>query len=157
MKNFKRILLVFTMLFTVVLTTACIKTESISTKTFLLDNGIIKKTIIYTYKVKEDKILKQVTKTEGNFSTYKPESTKEEIIDMFEKALVKYKGIEGLKADITCEGDTFVENVEIDYESIDYKKAQTVFGPSFKSPKEVKYTMKGIEKQLLDEGYVEQK
>ena len=106
MKNFKRILLVFTMLFTVVLTTACIKTES---------------------------------------------------IDMFEKALVKYKGIEGLKADITYEGDTFVENVEIDYESIDYKKAQTVFGPSFKSPKEVKYTMKGIEKQLLDEGYVEQK
>ena len=81
MKNFKRILLVFTMLLTVVLTTACIKTESISTKTFLLDNGIIKKTIIYTYKVKEDKILKQVTKTEGNFSTYKPESTKEEIID----------------------------------------------------------------------------
>ena len=101
MKNFKRILLVFTMLFVVVLTTACIKTESISTKTFLLDNGIIKKTIIYTYKVKEDKILKQETKTEGNFSTYKPESTKEEIIDMFEKSLVKYKVIEGLKSDIT--------------------------------------------------------
>jgi len=140
MKSFKRILLVITMLFTVILTTACIKTESISTKTFLLDNGIIKKTIIYTYN-----------------STYKPESTKEEIIDMFEKALVKYQGIDGLKADITYEGDTFVENVEIDYESIDYKKAQTVFGPSFKSPKEVKYTMKGIEKQLLDEGYVEQK
>ena len=137
MKNFKRILLVFTMLFTVVLTTACIKTESISTKTFLLDNGIIKKTIIYTYKVKEDKILKQVTKTEGNFSTYKPESTKEEIIDMFEKALVKYKGIEGLKADITYEGDTFVEHVEIDYERFDYKKAHTVFGPSCKSPKDV--------------------
>lgn len=43
MKNFKRILLAIAMIFVVVLTTACIKTESISTKTFLLDNGIIKK------------------------------------------------------------------------------------------------------------------
>ena len=67
MKNIKRIVLSFVMLFFVVLVTACSNSSETAKKTFVLEETGLKTTQIFTYIEKEDKIIKQVTLSEGNY------------------------------------------------------------------------------------------
>ena len=59
MKNIKRIVLTFAMLFFVVLATACSNSRETATKTFTLEDSGLKTTQVFTYIEKEDKIIKQ--------------------------------------------------------------------------------------------------
>lgn len=157
MKNIKRIVLSFTMIFFVVLATACSNSSETSKKTFVLEETGLKTTQIFTYIEKEDKIIKQVTLSEGNYEDFQPGKTKEEIKEMIEPIAKKFEGIKGLKYSIDYKDDSFVETIEIDYENLDYEKAKVALDEEFQDPSKGIVSMKVTEKALLEDGYVEQK
>ena len=157
MKNLKKVLLAFAMLFVVVLSTACSSKDATSTKTFVLDKNGLKTTVVYTYIEKEDKIIKQETISEGTYAEFQPGKTKEEIIEMIEPIAKKFEGIKGLKYSIDYKDDSFVETIEIDYENLDYEKAKVALDEEFQDPSKGIVSMKVTEKALLEDGYVEQK
>ena len=157
MKNLKKVLLAFAMLFVVVLSTACSSKDATSTKTFVLDKNGLKTTVVYTYIEKEDKIIKQETISEGTYAEFQPGKTKEEIIEMIEPIAKKFEGIKGLKYSIDYKDESFVETIEIDYENLDYEKAKVALDEEFQDPSKGIVSMKVTEKALLEDGYVEQK
>ena len=69
MKNLKRTLLAFAMLFVVVLTTACSGSKT-ATKTFVRENNGVKTTLTYTYNESDDKVIKQTTVNEGVYAIF---------------------------------------------------------------------------------------
>ena len=154
MKNIKRIVLTFAMLFFVVLATACSNSRETAKKTFTLEDSGLKTTQVFTYIEKEDKIIKQETISEGTYAEFQPGKTKEEIIEMIEPIAKKFKG---LKYSIDYKDDSFVETIEIDYENLDYEKAKVALDEEFQDPSKGIVSMKVTEKALLEDGYVEQK
>jgi len=134
MKNIKRIVLTFAMLFFVVLATACSNSRETATKTFTLEDSGLKTTQVFTYIEKEDKV-----------------------IEMIEPIAKKFEGIKGLKYSIDYKDDSFVETIEIDYENLDYEKAKVALDEEFQDPSKGIVSMKVTEKALLEDGYVEQK
>jgi len=120
MKNFKKALLAFAMLFVVVLSTACSSKDATSTKTFVLDKNGLKTTVVYTYIEKEDKVIKQVTTNEGLYANLN--RSKEDIQKILDSIAAKYQGIDGIKQSIDYQEDKFVETLEVDYENLDYEK-----------------------------------
>ena len=151
MKNIKRIVLTFAMLFFVVLATACSNNRETAKKTFTLEDSGLKTTQVFTYIEKEDKIIKQETISEGTYAEFQPGKTKEEIKEMIEPI------VKGLKYSIDYKDDSFVETIEIDYENLDYEKAKVALDEEFQDPSKGIVSMKITEKALLEDGYVEQK
>lgn len=157
MKNIKRIVLTFAMLFFAVLATACSNNRETATKTYALEDSSLKTTQVFTYIEKEDKIIKQVTISEGTYAEFQPGKTKEEIIEMIEPITKKFEGIKGIKYSIDYKDESFVETIEIDYENLDYEKAKVALDEEFQDPSKGIVSMKITEKALLEDGYVEQK
>lgn len=157
MKNIKRIVLSFTMLLFVVLAAACSNRRETATKTYALEDSGLKTTQVFTYIEKEDKIIKQVTISEGTYAEFQPGKTKEEIIKMIEPITKKFEGIKGIKYSIDYKDESFVETIEIDYENLDYEKAKVALDEEFQDPSKGIVSMKITEKALLEDGYVEQK
>ena len=153
MKNIKRIVLTFAMLFFVVLATACSNNRETAKKTFTLEDSGLKTTQVFTYIEKEDKIIKQETISEGTYAEFQPGKTKEEIIEMIEPIAKKFEGIKGLKYSIDYKDDSFVETIE----NLDYEKAKVALDEEFQDPSKGIVSMKITEKALLEDGYVEQK
>lgn len=155
MKNLKKVLLAFAMLFVVVLSTACSSNDATSTKTFVLDKNGLKTTVVYTYIEKEDKVIKQVTTNEGLYASLN--RSKEDIQKILDSIAEKYQGIDGIKQSIDYQEDKFIETIEVDYENLDYEKSKVVMGTNFQDPKKVKISLKKSEETLIKAGYQEQK
>ena len=149
MKNLKKALLAFAMLFVVVLSTACSSKDATSTKTFVLDKNGLKTTVVYTYIEKEDKVIKQVTTNEGLYANLN--RSKEDIQKILDSIAAKYQGIDGIKQSIDYQED------KVDYENLDYEKSKVVMGTNFQDPKKVKISLKKSEETLIKAGYQEQK
>ena len=129
MKRISRLLLAFAMLFVMVLTTACGSKGENATKTFVLERNGIKITLVYTYIESEDKVIKQTK---------------------------QYQGIKGLKESVTFNDDGFTEELEVDYENIDFEKARQLPGMIFSGdPSANKVSMKASEEMLLQQGFEE--
>ena len=135
MKKFRKILLSVAMLLVVVLATACSGKEANATKTFVLDKNGLKTTITYTYIEKDDRVIKQTTVNEGIYEQLPSTKTKEAVQKVLDPIAAKYQGIQGIKESIDYQDDKFIENLEIDYENIDYEKAKTVLGSGYKGQK----------------------
>ena len=155
MKNLKKALLAFAMLFVVVLSTACSSKDATSTKTFVLDKNGLKTTVVYTYIEKEDKVIKQVTTNEGLYANLN--RSKEDIQKILDSIAAKYQGIDGIKQSIDYQEDKFIETIEVDYENLDYEKSKVVMGTNFQDPKKVKISMKKSEELVTQQGFKEQK
>lgn len=155
MKNLKKVLLAFAMLFVVVLSTACSSNDATSTKTFVLDKNGLKTTVVYTYIEKEDKVIKQVTTNEGLYANLN--RSKEDIQKILDSIAEKYQGIDGIKQSIDYQEDKFIETIEVDYENLDYEKSKVFMGTNFQDPKKVKISLKKSEETLIKAGYQEQK
>ena len=155
MKNLKKVLLAFAMLFVVVLSTACSSNDATSTKTFVLDKNGLKTTVVYTYIEKEDKVIKQVTTNEGLYANLN--RSKEDTQKILDSIAEKYQGIDGIKQSIDYQEDKFIETIEVDYENLDYEKSKVVMGTNFQDPKKVKISLKKSEETLIKAGYQEQK
>ena len=93
MKKLKNILLAFTMLFVVVLTTAC--SDGTKKRVFVKDVDGQKTTITYVYNEKEDRVLKQLTTNEGIYDKLNPPMTKEEVKKIIDKDIEETKEIKG--------------------------------------------------------------
>lgn len=156
MKNLKRTLLAFAMLFVVVLTTACSGSKT-ATKTFVRENNGVKTTLTYTYNESDDKVIKQTTINEGVYANIPNLKTKETVKAVLDPIAEKYQGIKGIKESIDYQEDKFVETLEVDYENLDYEKAKTIMGESFQDPKKVKISMKKSEELVTQQGFKEQK
>ena len=156
MKNLKRTLLAFAMLFVVVLTTACSGSKT-ATKTFVRENNGVKTTLTYTYNESDDKVIKQTTVNEGVYANIPNLKTKEAVKAVLDPIAEKYQGIKGIKESIDYQEDKFVETLEVDYENLEYEKAKTIMGESFQDPKKVKISMKKSEELVTQQGFKEQK
>ena len=153
MKKLKNILLAFTMLFVVVLTTAC--SDGTKKRVFVKDADGQKSTITYVYSEKEDKVLKQLTINEGIYYKLNPAMTKEEVKKIIDKDIEETKGIKGIKHTVEYKEDRFIENIEIDFENLDYEKAKEFL--NIKDPKKVRISMKVSAEIMYNQGYKEQK
>ena len=164
MKKLRNILLSVTMILVVILTTACTnkddtttKKDTNATKTFVRKQNGVKSTVTYTYIENEDKVLKQTTVNEGVYAELPSAKTKEAVQKVLEPIAKKYQGIKGIKHSIDYQEDKFVENLEIDYENIDYEKAKGILGKDFADPSKTKISMKKTEELLTGQGFKEQK
>ena len=154
MKNLKRTLLAFAMLFVVALTTACSGSKT-ATKTFVRENNGVKTTLTYTYNESDDKVIKQTSNTIAPYSGFNGLS-KEEVKSRIEAAAKQYQGIKGLKESVTFNDDGFTEELEVDYENIDFEKARQLPGMIFSGdPSANKVSMKASEEMLLQQGFEE--
>lgn len=153
MKKLGNILLAFTMLFVVVLTTAC--SNGTKKRVFVKDADGQKSTITYVYSEKEDKVLKQLTINEGIYDKLNPAMTKEEVKKIIDKEIEETKGIKGIKHTVEYKEDRFIESLEVDLENLDYEKAKNYL--SIKDPKKVRVSMKVSAEIMYNQGYKEQK
>ena len=153
MKKLKNILLAFTMLFVVVLTTAC--SDGTKKRVFVKDADGQKSTITYVYSEKEDRVLKQLTTNEGIYDKLNPAMTKEEVKKIIDKEIEETKGIKGIKHTVEYKEDRFIESLEVDLENLDYEKAKNYL--SIQDPKKVRVSMKVSAEIMYNQGYKEQK
>lgn len=155
MKRISRLLLAFAMLFVIVVTTACGSKGENATKTFVLEKNGIKITLVYTYIESEDKVIKQTSNTIAPYSGFN-DLSKEEVKSRIEAAAKQYQGIKGLKESVTFNDDGFTEELEVDYENIDFEKARQLPGMIFSGdPSANKVSMKASEEMLLQQGFEE--
>ena len=141
MKKLKNILLAFTMLFVVVLTTAC--SDGTKKRVFVKDVDGQKTTI------------KQLTTNEGIYDKLNPPMTKEEVKKIIDKEIEETKGIKGLNVTVEYKEDRFIESLEVDLENLDYEKAKNYL--SIQDPKKVRVSMKVSAEIMYNQGYKEQK
>ena len=156
MKRLKSILLSLAMIFVVVLSTACSSKEATTaTKTFVKEQNGMKVTLVYTYIEKEDKVIKQTSKTEAPFSAFQGKDV-EQVKQQLQAVSKRYQGIKGLKESVTFNDDGFTEELEVDYENIDFEKARQLPGMIFSGdPSANKVSMKASEEMLLQQGFEE--
>ena len=145
MKKLKNILLPVAMILVVVLSTSCGK-GSDATKTFEKEQNGIKTTVTFTYIEKEDKVIKQKNEVVG-----------EQVKSILDPIVKKYQGIKGIKYTVDYKDDRYIENIEIDFQNLDYEKAKTVFGNNFKDPSKTKISMKQTQERVTKQGFKERK
>ncbi len=158
MKKLKKIGLSLAMLFVIVLATACSGKEATTvTRTFVRETNGVKTTVVYHYIEKEDKVVKQTSKTEGAFSSFQGQDI-EKIKQQLQTFSKQYQGIKGLKETLEITDDKFVEEVEVDYTDFDYEKAKDLPGMSFSGdPTKTKVSMEKSAKMVISQGFKEQK
>ena len=134
MKRLRNVMLSLAMLFVIVLSTACSSKETTATKTFVKEQNGVKVTLVYTYIEKDDKVVKQTSKTEALFSAFQG------------------RDIEQLKKQIQD------VSVEVDYTDFDYEKAKGLPGMVFTgNPSTNKVSMEKSAEMLKSQGFEEQK
>lgn len=158
MKKLKKIGLSLAMLFVIVLATACSSKEATTvTRTFVRETNGVKTTVVYHYIEKEDKVVKQTSKTEGAFSSFQGQDI-EKIKQQLQTFSKQYQGIKGLKETLEITDDKFVEEVEVDYTDFDYEKAKDLPGMSFSGdPTKTKVSMEKSAEMVISQGFKEQK
>ncbi len=158
MKKLKKIGLSLAMLFVVVIATACSSKEATTvTRTFVRETNGVKTTVVYHYIEKEDKVVKQTSKTEGAFSSFQGQDI-EKIKQQLQTFSKQYQGIKGLKETLEITDDKFVEEVEVDYTDFDYEKAKNLPGMSFSGdPTKTKVSMEKSAEMVISQGFKEQK
>lgn len=157
MKNFKKFLLSLTMLFAVVLVTACSSNGATATRTFVREQNGVKTVVVYTYIEKEDKVVKQTSKTEASFSAFKGADI-EKLKEQLQTVSKQYQGIKGLKETMDIQEDKFIEELEVDYADFDYEKAKNLQGMSFSGdPTKNKVSMEKSAQMVISQGFQEQK
>lgn len=156
MKKLKNILLPVAMILVVVLSTSC-GTGSNAAKTFEKEQNGIKTTVTFTYIEKEDKVIKQKNEVVGEYAKLPEKKTKEQVKSILDPIVKKYQGIKGIKYTVDYKDDRYIENIEIDFQNLDYEKAKTVFGNNFKDPSKTKISMKQTQERVTKQGFKERK
>ena len=151
MKKLKNILLPVAMILVVVLSTSCGK-GSDATKTFEKEQNGIKTTVTFTYIEKEDKVIKQKNEVVGEYAKLPEKKTKEQVKSILDPIVKKYQGLT-----VDYKDDRYIENIEIDFQNLDYEKAKTVFGNNFKDPSKTKISMKQTQERVTKQGFKERK
>ena len=125
MKNIRKVLMSFVLLFSMVVFVACSGGEK--TTTFVKDvNG---GSIEITYYHKDDKVTKQTTHSVIPYSAIGVGSKEQAEADPRIKQIVdSYKDIKGIEHKIVYEADKFVEDVKVDFENLDTEKAKNMPG-----------------------------
>ena len=181
MKNFRRFLVTFAMLFVIILTTACSnkgtdnenkkeekekvevevedttpKEKKNPSKTFVKETPGYKQTVTYYYIESEDRIVYQETITESTYEAYKIGGGNKEKIQKILKEVDEHeKGYSWIKHTLELKDDGFKIVSEINFGTLIYEEAQKVFGENYINPHKEKFSMKQTEEALLKGGYVE--
>lgn len=126
-------------------------------KTFEKEQNGIKTTVTFTYIEKEDKVIKQKNEVVGEYAKLPEKKTKEQVKSILDPIVKKYQGIKGIKYTVDYKDDRYIENIEIDFQNLDYEKAKTVFGNNFKDPSKTKISMKQTQERVAKQGFKERK
>lgn len=144
----KKAWLFFALTMVAVVLVACGSEE---TRTFEMEETGIKSTLTYTYS--GDEVTSQ---TAENVITYEDlgieKADAEEILDPVAK---QYEDLEGVEYSIEYGDEEAVENIDINYEELDYEKAQGVEGIQLEGDPEQGVSMEKSAEMLEGQGYTE--
>ena len=153
MRKLKNKLFLFSMLFVILLASACSMKKGNPTKSYELLINDSKVVITYTYTEKEEKVLKEKVKSTFKYSSYS--GLKEnEIKKIVNEVVGKIQAIDGIKASVEFKDDGIIEDIELDFEKLDYKKSNEFNRLYFTGElKSNNVTLKEMETQLLQMGF----
>ncbi|WP_099224040.1 YehR family lipoprotein [Listeria costaricensis] len=125
------------------------------TKTFTKNANGLESELKYWYK--DDKVTKQTTKNKITYATMGV-TNKEEAEAILKPASEQYQGLQGVKESIKYEDDYAIEDVEINYENVDFDELKNVPGMLFdENAKKNGVSMEKSEELLKKNGYEEKK
>lgn len=130
-------------------------TQSESTRTFKLDEGGIKITMVYTYK--GDKVIRQ---TAENIIQYDLAgiSSKEELQGLLDPIVKQFQNVKGLTHNIVYSDSKAIEKLEINYEIANLKEIIELPGMDFEAEGDFEFiSMKKSAAMLINNGYIEVK
>ena len=158
MIKLKNIIFSFSMLVVLLLASACSMKKGNPTKSYELLINDSKVVITYTYTEKEEKVLKEKVLKEKVKSTFKYSSysglKETEIKKIVNEVVGKIQAIDGIKASVEFKDDGIIEDIELDFEKLDYKKSNEFNRLYFTGElKSNNVTLKEMETQLLQMGF----
>ena len=157
MIKLKNIIFSFSMLFVLILTTACSTKKENPTKSYELLINDSKVVITYTYTEKEEKVLKEKVKSTFKYSSYsglKENEIKNSQVAFSYKNLNTGELIEMNETQPMTADDGIIEDIELDFEKLDYKKSNEYNRLYFTGElKSNNVTLKEMETQLLQMGF----
>lgn len=130
--------------------TACGDDES--TRTFELEEGGLKTTMVYTHS--GDKVTKQATE---NIVPYEAIgiASKEEAQELFDPIIAEFQDVDGLTHQMEYEDTRAVETLTIDYEAADVEQLEGLPGMEFSDDPNDGISMEKSAELLESQGYTE--
>lgn len=143
----------FIIIIVVTLLLAGCNAKSESTRTFILDEGGIKVTMVYTYK--GDQVIKQSAE---NIIQYDLAgiSSKEELQGLLDPIVKQYQNVKGLTHTIVYSDTEAIEELEINYETANLKEIIELPGMDFEAEGDFEFiSMKKSAEMLISNGFIE--
>jgi uncharacterized lipoprotein YehR (DUF1307 family) len=128
--------------------TACGSEE---TRTFEMEEAGTKSTITYTYS--GDEVSKQTAENIVNYEELGIEKADAE--EIIKPVAEQYKDIDGVEYSVEYGDEEAVENIEINYEELDYEKAQKTEGIMLQGDPEKGISMEKSAEMIEEQGYTE--
>ena len=128
--------------------TACGSEE---TRTFEMEETGTKSTITYTYS--GDEVSKQTAENIVNYEELGIEKADAE--EIIKTVAEQYKDIDGVEYSVEYGDEEAVENIEINYEELDYEKAQKTEGIMLQGDPEKGISMEKSAEMIEEQGYTE--
>ena len=128
--------------------TACGSEE---TRTFEMEETGTKSTITYTYS--GDEVSKQTAENIVNYEELGIEKADAE--EIIKPVAEQYKDIDGVEYSVEYGDEEAVENIEINYEELDYEKAQKTEGIMLQGDPEKGISMEKSAEMIEEQGYTE--
>ena len=128
--------------------TACGSEE---TRTFEMEETGTKSTITYTYS--GDEVSKQTAENIVNYEELGIEKADAE--EIIKTVAEQYKDIDGVEYSVEYGDEEAVENIEINYEELDYEKAQKTDGIMLQGDPEKGISMEKSAEMIEEQGYTE--
>ena len=126
--------------------------EKESTRTFELEEGGLKTTMVYTHS--GDKVTRQETENIIPYDSIGIAS-KEEAQELFDSFIAEFQDIDGLKHEMKYEDSKAVEYLSIDYEAADYEQLEGLPGMEFSEDPKDGISMEKSAELLESEGFTE--
>lgn len=124
---------------------------ALKTATFEIEQNGINIQMVYSYI--EDIVLKQSTKSTGNYAAMGIES-KEQAQEALAEIEEQFSNVEGVTHSIDYQDDQLIENTEVDYSKADLQEITKLTGSMVDGSENAKIvSMSQSEKLLLDNGY----
>lgn len=138
----------------VLVLSACGKGELLTKAYEKEENGVA---MVITYKYEGDIVIEQSTDSKIPFSVLGV-TTEEEAKELLNPMVEQYKGVKGVKHNITYSNSEAVESLSVNYEEADFKELNAKLATNFpESSKNAKVSLKKSEDALKLDGYVEKK
>ena len=144
----KKAWMLFVLAMVTVVLAACGSEE---TRTFEMEDTGLTSTLTYTYS--GDEVTSQTAENVMNYEELGLEKADAE--EILNPVAEQYEGLEGIEYSIEYGDEEAVESIEINYEELDYEKAQGVEGIQLEGNPEDGVSMEKSAEMVEEQGYTE--